>query len=95
MPRAVSGALAEMLPAINAIGPALLGVFALAELPRFIQGIHDAADGMEGFGKEAKKAFADAIAASDKAIVQFKTIKEGIKLEAEVNRNRGGADCAA
>ena len=87
MPRAVSGALAEMLPGISAIGPALLGAFAVAELPRFIQGIQDAADGMEGFGKEAKKAFEDAIAASNKAVVQFKTIKEGIKLENEVNRN--------
>jgi hypothetical protein len=87
MPRAVSGALAEMMPEISAIGPALLGAFAVAEIPKLISGIEQATDEISGFGKEAKKALEDAIAASDKAIVNFKTIKEGVKLENEVNRN--------
>ncbi len=87
MPRAVSGALAEIMPGISAIGPALLGAFALAEIPKFIDGIKEATDEISGFGKEAKKAFEGAVAASDEAIVKFKTIKEGIKLENEVNRN--------
>jgi uncharacterized phage infection (PIP) family protein YhgE len=87
LPRAVSSAVAEMIPGLSAIGPALLGAFAIEEIPKLISGIRNAADEMAGFGKEAKKAFEDAIKASDKAITNFKTIKEGIKLEAEVNRN--------
>jgi hypothetical protein len=87
MPRAVSGALAEIMPGISALGPALLGAFALSEIPKFIAGIKEATDNISGFGKEAEKAFEDAVAASDKAIVSFKTIKEGVKLSDEVNRN--------
>src|SRR5208337_190081 len=56
MPRAVSGALAEMLPGINAIGPALLGAFALAELPKFIAGIEDAATALGGYTEAVRKA---------------------------------------
>jgi hypothetical protein len=87
MPRAVSGAVAEMLPGLNAIGPALLAGFAVAEIPKLISGIEEATDEISGFGKEAKKVLEDTVAASDKAIVNFKTIKEGVKLENEVNRN--------
>jgi hypothetical protein len=87
MPRAVTSAISEMLPAIGGLGGAFLAAFAIEQIPKLIRGIHDAADEMAGFGKEAKKAFEDVIAESDKAITHFKTIKEGIKLEAEINRN--------
>jgi uncharacterized membrane protein YgcG len=87
MPRAVTSAIGELIPAIGGLGTALLAVFAIEEIPKFIQGIHDTADEMAGFGKEAKKAFEGAIEASDKALTHFKTIKEGIKLQDEVNRN--------
>jgi len=87
MPRAVSSAIAEMLPAINTIGPALLVAFAIAEIPKLVEGIDDATEAIGGFGAEAQKAFKDAVAASNEAIVKFKTIKEGIKLRDEVNQN--------
>jgi hypothetical protein len=87
MPRAVTGALAEMIPGISAIGPALLGAFAVAEIPKFIDEIREATDSISGFGREAKKAFEDAVAESDNAITHFKSIKEGIKLQDEINRN--------
>jgi len=87
MPRAVTSAIAEVMPAIGGMGTGLLAAFAIQEIPKFIEGIHDATDAMAGFGEVQKKAFEDVIAASDKAITQFKTIKEGINLEGEVNRN--------
>jgi hypothetical protein len=65
---------------------AMVGMFA-AQIPAVVRGIEDASDEMAGFGAEAKKAFADAVAASDNALTHFKSIKEGIKLENEVNRN--------
>ncbi len=35
MPRAVSGAIAEVMPAIGGMGTALLGVFAVEEIVKF------------------------------------------------------------
>lgn len=61
MPRAVSGALAEMLPAISAIGPALLGVFAIEEIPKLVSGIKEAVQSWEGFGKAEREAMKKAI----------------------------------
>jgi hypothetical protein len=87
MPRAVTSAISEMLPAISALGPAMLGAFALMEIPKLIDGLKEARDWMSGFGAEAKAAFAEAVKASDDAMVHFKTIKQGISLRHEVNAN--------
>jgi hypothetical protein len=76
-----------MLPAISALGPALLGAFALMELPKLIAGLKEASEWMGGFGKEAREAFADAVKASDDAYVHFKDIKTGVSLRNEVNEN--------
>jgi hypothetical protein len=87
LPRAVTSAISEVMPAISALGPALLGAFAIAELPKLIGGIKEATEWIGGFGKEARKAFAEAVKASDEAYTHFKDIKTGISLREEVNRN--------
>ena len=46
LPRAVTGALGKMLPEISSLGPALLGVFAIAEIPKFIHLVGDAASAL-------------------------------------------------
>jgi hypothetical protein len=76
-----------MIPAISALGPAFLAVFAVSELPKIIQGLKEAIYWMEDFGKEAQAAFAEAVKASDEAYTHFKDIKTGISLRNEVNRN--------
>ena len=85
LPRAVSGALAEMLPGINAIGPALLGAFALAELPKFIESIRNAATALGGYTEEVRKAEKADIDASTAALVHFTTIARGTLLIAQTN----------
>jgi hypothetical protein len=87
MPRAVSGALAEMMPGISAIGPALLGAFAIAEIPKFIDKVHEAEDAIGGYSKAVKEAEQADSAASNAALTHFKTIGEGYKLIAETNRS--------
>ncbi|MGD0128072.1 MAG: hypothetical protein ABSF46_22140 [Terriglobia bacterium] len=87
LPRAVTGAVAEMIPAISSLGPLMLGAFALMEIPKLIGGLKEAAYWMEGFGKEAREAFADVVKASDEAFIHFKTIKEGVSLRKEINQN--------
>jgi bisphosphoglycerate-dependent phosphoglycerate mutase len=86
LPRAVSGALAEILPGINAIGPALLGAFALAELPKFIAGLKDAATALGGYTDEVRKAEQADIDASNAALIHFTTIGDGARLIADTNR---------
>jgi hypothetical protein len=87
MPRAVTSAMANILPAISALGPALLGVFAVMELPKLIAGLKEASYWVGGFGKEAQAAFESAVKASDEAYTHFKDIKTGISLRNEVNQN--------
>jgi hypothetical protein len=87
LPRAVTSAISEMLPFIGGLGGAFLAAFAIEEIPKLVQGIRDATDEMAGFGEKAKKAFEDAVKVSDDAITHFKTIKEAVELEKEVNRN--------
>jgi hypothetical protein len=87
LPRGVTTALGEMLPAISSLGPAFLGVFAVMEIPKLIEGLKDASYWMEGFGKDAQAAFASAVKASDDAYTHFKDIKTGISLRDEVNQN--------
>jgi hypothetical protein len=61
LPRAVVGAVSEMIPMIGQLGPALLGAFALQEIPHAIEGLRDMADSMQGFGKAEKEAMEKAI----------------------------------
>ncbi len=86
LPRAVSGALAEMLPGIKAIGPALLGVFALAEIPKFIEGVKDAATALGGYTEAVRKAEKADIDASASALIHFTTIAQGTILIAQTNQ---------
>lgn len=86
MPRAVSGALAEMLPGINAIGPALLGAFAIAEIPKFIDGVKSAAEVLGGYTEAVRKAEKADIDASTSALIHFTTIAQGIILIAQTNQ---------
>ena len=60
LPRAVSGAIVQMLPEIQAFGGVFLAAFAVKELPSLIRGIQDATDAMGGFGKEVKATLEEA-----------------------------------
>ena len=85
LPRAVSGALAEMLPGINSLGGALLGAFALAELPKFIEGVKDASEALGGYTKAVRDAEKADIDASTSALIHFTTIAQGTILIAQTN----------
>ncbi len=87
LPRAVTSAVAEMLPAIEMLGPALLGAFAVMEIPKIISGLQEASDSIAGFDKQARTAFAEVVKASDKAYTHFKDLKDGINFRREVNQN--------
>ena len=62
LPRAVTGAIAEMVPAISALGPVMLGAFAIMEIPKLVSGIRDAVQSWEGFGAAEQEAMKKAIA---------------------------------
>lgn len=80
LPRAVSGAVAEMLPAISSIGPVLLGAFAVMEIPKLVKGISDLVDSWEGFGKAEKKAMADAIRDTASLAKEVKSVENELDL---------------
>lgn len=61
LPRAVSGAVAEMIPAISSLGPIMLGAFAVMEIPKLVSGIRDAVQSWEGFGKAEQAAMKQAV----------------------------------
>jgi hypothetical protein len=86
LPRAVSIALAEMLPGINAIGPALLSAFAIAEIPKFVHEVEDATTALGGYTKAVEAAEKADIDASNSALIHFATIVRGAALIAETNR---------
>lgn len=55
MPRAVSSALAEIMPGINAVGPALLGAFAVREVISFTEAIVKSAREIQGLAEAEKQ----------------------------------------
>ncbi len=67
LPRAVMGAIAEMLPQISNLGNVLLGVFAVQSIIQFIRYIKLAADEANLLA-QAQKQFTEAVKESDKAI---------------------------
>lgn len=86
LPRAVSGAVAEMLPGINSIGGALLGAFAVAEIPKFIGAVKEATTALGGYTDEVRKAEKADIGASTSALIHFQTIAAGTILIAQTNQ---------
>lgn len=86
LPRAVVGAISEMMPGINAIGPALLAAFAISEIPKFVKEVGDAVDAVAGYTAGVREAEKADIAASTAALTHFHTVAEGYKLIAETNR---------
>ena len=86
LPRAVVGAASEMLPGISAIGPALLGAFAIAEIPKFIKEVKEATSELAGYTAEVRKAEKADIESSNAALIHFTTIAQGNILIAETNR---------
>jgi hypothetical protein len=44
LPRAVTGAISEMMPAIGGLGSALLGVFAVEEVVKYVSWVHKLVD---------------------------------------------------
>ena len=90
MPRAINAMLARS----ELIGPILQGAFSIGLIVLFVQNIgsmieslQTAASAAGGYGEAVRKGFVEAIKASDEALVHFKTIKEGISLVDETNRN--------
>jgi len=83
LPRAVSSAIAEMLPAIGSLGTALLAVFAVEEVVKFSDAVGKAATEWGGYTKAVQEAEQEDIKASNAALIHFKTIAEGQKLLAQ------------
>jgi len=56
MPRAVTSAIAEVMPAIGSLGTTLLGIFALKEIMAFGRELHKVADEFDGVAAAEKRA---------------------------------------
>jgi hypothetical protein len=61
LPRAVVGAMSEMVPQIASFGGILLGAFAIEEIPKLVGGIKETIDAWEGFGEAERRAMKKAI----------------------------------
>jgi hypothetical protein len=85
MPRAVSSAVAGMLPDIKELGTGLLAVFAVEEVVKFGEALGKAAAGWGGYTDAVKKAEHADIEASNAALIHFKTVAEGTKFIIETN----------
>ena len=89
LPRAVSGAIAEMLPAIGGLGGALLGVFAVEEIYKFgkagVEMLHD----LQGETKELKKYWDEIVADQEKLLRNPQTLAEARKDLDETDRRLG------
>ncbi len=91
LPRAVTGAVGEMLPEFESLGTVLLAAFAVKELPEVVSKIHDLADEMRGFGQEEKALFAEVVKDSDDAYTHAKKLSDAIRFDAELNTNIAAA----
>lgn len=80
LPRSVSGAVAEIIPAIGSIGPVLLGVFAIEEIPKIAAGIKNLVNSWEGFGKAEQAAMAKAIKDTDVLYGKVKNVEQELDL---------------
>lgn len=90
LPRGIN----TMLARTQLVGPLLQHAFSVMILVYFAQNLQKIVEGIEkaalaagGFGEAAQEAFGEAVKASDKAIVSYGNLKEGVDLRAEVNRN--------
>jgi hypothetical protein len=79
LPRAVTSAISTMVPGIAAIGPVLLGAFAVEEIPKIVSGIKNLVQGWEGFGKAEQEAMRKAI--QDTEVLHGKVTKIEQELE--------------
>lgn len=80
LPRAVSGAVAEMIPAIASVGPVLLGAFLVEEIPHIVTGIENLANEWEGFGKAEQAAMGKAIKDTETLYGKVKSVEEELEL---------------
>jgi hypothetical protein len=80
LPRAVSGAVAEMIPAISAVGPVLLGAFAVEEMPKLVGSISAAMQSWAGFGEAERKAMDAAIKDTEKLYGQVLSVEHELEL---------------
>jgi len=79
LPRAVSSALAQMLPDIATMGTALLGVFAVEEVFKFAKAASDALRELQGDTKDLRTYWDDIVADQEKILRAPRTIAEAQK----------------
>jgi hypothetical protein len=89
LPRAVTSAIAKMLPAIGSLGTALLAAFAIEEIAKFIAWIPKATDQIAGYTAEVKKAYEEDVKANQAALTHFSTVADAQREIAETTRNLG------
>jgi len=76
LPRAVTNAIAEIMPGLGMMGGAFLGAFAIQELPKAIAFMKDASEWLGGFHREYKDLLGDAEKFSKEAGEDFRKIAE-------------------
>jgi hypothetical protein len=86
LPRAVSGAIAEIVPNIGLIGPALLGVFAVEEVVKWGKAAVDELHELQGETKELKKEWEGVIAEQEKLLRNPKTLTDALRDLDETNK---------
>lgn len=85
LPRAVVGAVSEMIPNINMLGGAMLGVFAVEEIYKFGKAAVEMMHDLEGETKELKADWEDVIKEQEKLLRNPKSIADAQKDIAETN----------
>jgi hypothetical protein len=85
MPRAVTSAMSEMLPAIGGMGTAMLGVFAVEEVYKFGKAAVEMMHELQSETKELAADWTKVISEQEKLLRNPKTISDAIKDIAETN----------
>src|SRR5271157_619095 len=80
LPRAVTGAIAEMVPAIGSLSGVLLAAFAVKEIPHILSGISAAAQEWAGFGKAEQEAMQKAIRDTQALQVKVHDVEKELEL---------------
>src|SRR5208282_2914318 len=95
MPRAVTSAIAEIMPAIGGMGTAMLGVFAVKEIYTFGKAGLEVLHELEGETKELKKAMQQALSEDESILRKPKSAQQANEFIKETTQRLKEADAMA
>jgi len=92
LPRAVTSAIAEMVPAIGGLGGAMLGVFAVEQVAKWSKAAYDAMKELQGETVEEKKYWDEIIKDQERILTHPASIADAQERIAETNRQLADVD---